>query len=369
MKLSYGAAAAIACVICFSAGAPSSLALPQGAFDPRDYHHEVAGERTEVMVLATPHLSLTPADFDPSSLEGLLEKLQSFAPDVVAIESLSGESLSMLAAYQTIYPEVAEGFGASALALSQVARAHIGLDIPQAEAEARVALIALGPHPTSAQRRRLALLFLAAGDPNSALVQWWLLSPSERIADDFPEVVRVQLETFAATKNENSLIGARLAVSLGLNRVHPIDDQSAVDLLFPIAEDLGAAIRADRSIVEGLGRPEFVRLSNAGERLGDRALALNTYREINTPSAGIVDARAQWLIMIDRIYPHGAGRVRMGEWEARNLRMAANIREAAATVPGGRVLVIVGASHKPWLDAYLEMMSDMRVVDADDVLR
>lgn len=369
MKLKKCAIAAIACTILLTPISPIASALPRGAFDPRDLHSQVAGERTEVLVLATPHLSQTPAGFDPAVLTDLLQKLESFAPDVVAIENLSGESLSSLEAYRLVYPGVAEGFGATALKLAATARAHIGLDLPEAEAGVRAALAELGPNPTAAQRRRLALLFLASGDPNSAVVQWWQLTPEEQAAEDFPKAVRMQLEAFGATKNESALIGARLAARLGLNRVHPIDDQSAVDLLFPVAEELGAAISADPGIAKGLGSAKFLRISKANERLVDQVSTLGTYREINTPSAGLVDTQAQWLIMIDRIYPHSAGRVRMGEWEARNLRIAANIREAAATVPNGRVLVIIGASHKPWLDAYLNMMSDMHVVDAGKVLR
>jgi hypothetical protein len=49
--------------------------------------------------------------------------------------------------------------------------------------------------------------------------------------------------------------------------------------------------------------------------------------------------------------------------------MAANIREVAARHPGGRILVITGSAHKPWLDAYLAMMSDVEIVDAARVLR
>ena len=59
----------------------------------------------------------------------------------------------------------------------------------------------------------------------------------------------------------------------------------------------------------------------------------------------------------------------MAGWEARNLRQVANIREATAQTPGGRVLVIVGSSHKPWFDAYLSMMSDIKLVDAAAFLR
>ena len=35
---------------------------------------------------------------------------------------------------------------------------------------------------------------------------------------------------------------------------------------------------------------------------------------------------------------------------------------------GGRVLVIVGATHKLWLEAYLGMMSDIEIVSTDSVL-
>jgi hypothetical protein len=47
----------------------------------------------------------------------------------------------------------------------------------------------------------------------------------------------------------------------------------------------------------------------------------------------------------------------------------ANIREAIALAPGARVLVITGSAHKPWFDAYLGMMVDVEIVDAEAVLR
>ncbi len=46
-----------------------------------------------MLVLGVPHLSGTPDNFDPQVLEPLLECLEAYAPDVIAIENLSGESL------------------------------------------------------------------------------------------------------------------------------------------------------------------------------------------------------------------------------------------------------------------------------------
>jgi hypothetical protein len=118
-----------------------------------------------------------------------------------------------------------------------------------------------------------------------------------------------------------------------------------------------------------LASPAFTPLREAGQHLTTPAEALATYQMLNRPAIGRVDADGQWLNMINRPSPGDVGRSRVAAWEVRNLRMAANIREVAGFTPGGRVLVITGSAHKPWLDAYLAMMSDVRIVDANAVLR
>ena len=40
-----------------------------------------------------------------------------------------------------------------------------------------------------------------------------------------------------------------------------------------------------------------------------------------------------------------------------------------ALLAGQRALVVVGASHKPYLDAYLNQMHDVRIVDIQPMLR
>jgi hypothetical protein len=90
---------------------------------------------------------------------------------------------------------------------------------------------------------------------------------------------------------------------------------------------------------------------------------------LNGPAAGRLDADAQWLSMINRQSQNNVGRTRVALWETRNLRQIAHIREVSAHFSGQRLLVIVGSAHKPWFDAYLRMMSDVEVVDAERILR
>ena len=348
-----------------------SLAAPAGAqtrsFDPRAYQRQHVGEPTQILVLGTAHLSETADNFDPAVLEPLLDRLAAFRPDAITIEALPGMHIWAMWQYRQSYPEVASTYGNRAMTMAGLARAGVDLDMPEAEAEARRTLSEWPASPTPEQRRRLAALFAASGDPHSALVQWWRLDPAERIADD--DVTALLVAQFAAydtRRNENHLIAARLAARLGHERVYPVDDQSDdagpgfLADFEPYVAPLYEAMRAD---------PRAVPHVQSTQRMTTPADTLAVYRMLNTPAAGQFNADWQWLPMLNRPSPRDVGRRRVAVWEVRNLRMAANIREVSARHPGGRVLVIVGASHKPWFDAYLRMMSDVRVVDAQRVLR
>ncbi len=357
-------------------GAVLALALAAPAlaqnrpFDPRTYQSRHVGEPTQILVIGTPHLSGAPDDFDAAVLEPLLDRLASFRPDAIAIEALPGRSVSQMWDYRETYPDVAASYGARAMALSALARPGVQMDMPQAEAELRRALAEQPGSRTPAQRRRLAALFAAAGDPASAIVQWWKLDPADRIADEnVPRLLAEQLATYdtPARRNENHLIASRLAVRLGLERVFPMDDQS--DDLSPNFEANMEAFMQQPWLARLMTDAEFTPLREAGQHLRTADETLATYRMLNRAATGRIDADGQWLNMINRESPGNVGRARVAQWETRNLRMAANIREVASHQPGGRVLVIVGSAHKPWLDAYLGMMSDVAIVDASQILR
>ena len=49
--------------------------------------------------------------------------------------------------------------------------------------------------------------------------------------------------------------------------------------------------------------------------------------------------------------------------------MAANLRDVFAARPGIRVLLVVGASHKGYIEHYLDQMHDMVIVDPLTVLQ
>lgn len=346
-----------------------AMATAQERFDPRAYQRRIHGSPTQILVLGTPHLSGTPDGWDPAVLAPLLDRLAAFRPDVIAIETLSGQAFSALWTFRSIHGDAATTYGNRLMMVAAAGSAGTGLDMPQAEAEARRLLAEWPATPTPAQRRRLAAVFAAAGDHYSALVQWWRLDPAERRAGDgVNATLAAQLDEYERRRNENHYIGVRLAARLGLERVFPTDAQDDDTLTPQQMEEF------ERSLVPGLvaefrANPALQPLIRAAQELRTPDEVMTTYRTINRPTIGRLNADGEWLRVIDRPTPGDVGRVRTAGWEARNLRMAANIREAASRAPGGRVLVIVGSGHKPWLDAYLAMMSDVAVVDPATVLR
>ena len=108
------------------------------------------------------------------------------------------------------------------------AQAATGLDVPAANAEAERLLAQWPATPSAAQRRRLAAVWLAAGERNSAVVQWLRLPAEQRIAaDGMTDALVAFLDKRLQRRDESVLVAATLAARLGLERVWAVDDHTA----------------------------------------------------------------------------------------------------------------------------------------------
>jgi hypothetical protein len=345
------------------AGLAAMAQATGSGFDPRALKGDVPGQPNEVMVLGTAHLSGWPDDFDPVQLAPLIDRLAAWKPREIAVESLSGLQCDMLRRYPLRYADSVDSYCWN----TAPAQAATGLDVPAATAEAEKLLAAWPASPAASQRRHLAALFLAAGEQDSALVQWLRLSPGERRAGDgLDAVLAARLETLRTRRNETTLIAAPLAARLGLERVVPMDDHTADA---PVSDEKAY----DAAIMAAWDNPASARRKADGKALV-AALAspggvLAAYRSYNAPDQAQLIYKSDFGAAISEPSKQQFGRGYVAYWETRNLRMAANIRDAIGRLPGGgRTLVIVGASHKFYLQAYLDMMQDIRIADTQAVL-
>lgn len=351
---------ALAAVQSFASGTP--------AFDPRLHKKEIAGQSAEVLVLGTTHLSGLPTSTDPQLFQPLLDRLARFNPQIITIEALSGEECDTLQRFKSVHG--ADTWDTYCIDSAEIRKAT-GLDVPAATAEVDRTLASWPSAPTPGQRRHLAMLFLAANDRASATVQWLRLAEGERRAGDGLTQAMVDIILRKGKPlNENYTIAAALAAKLGLERVYAADDHTAdtaLDNNSPEGQAYGNAIQA--AWKEKPAPPVRAQEEVLEKNLRSGADVIALYRLMNDPQTQLdtiaSDMGRNAAFLSAKLY----GRQYVAWWETRNLRIVANIRSTLQKKPDARVLSIIGATHKGYLDAYLDMMQDIRIVDAEQFLK
>ena len=317
---------------------------------------------TQVMVLGTAHLHAYKDDLSLDDLEPLLERLESYAPDIITIENSPG----MTCQRAKSYPREHVGYADYYCFDGKPYRAESGLSLAQGSFLAREALLDWPDTPTAAQRRQLAAYFLASEEPISALVQWLRLDEVDRITGDGVGPASAKsLNRLSLSMNESASIAARLAARQGLERVFYADDHGS--FLDAEGESEAYGARLNELWQQG-GDLCQSRSDRANTNLTGGNL-LGAYREYNSQaySTKAVDCDFRLTMNDDELGQYG--RKYTIAWQARNLRMVSLIMDAAATKPGGRLLSIVGTAHKPFQEAYLDQMHDIEVVSTDQILQ
>lgn len=340
-----------------AAPANAQFAPPLGAT------HAVGGPRTQMLTLASTHLSAHSGEWSAQWVEPLNARLVQWKPTLITVEQLSGAQCEAMRMNPMVHGETYESYCRDAGPYQRSLR----LSQPQAQAEAERRLADWPDAPTPADRRALAMLFMAAGDPYSAMVQWLRLPAAERRAGDTLTDGAVKyLSRPTGRLNETFDIAAQVAAGVGLERLYAVDDHTsdAIDLSSDPGFGPWQQARYDAIRKGAIGR----RLEAAEAAVVDAPTLLGLYRAMNAPNANAAQLEADFGGAFADTHTRGYGRSYGAWWETRNLRMVSHIREATILHPGSRVLNIVGSSHKAWYDQWMRQMTDVEVVDAAGVL-
>ncbi len=341
----------------------SAVAAQTPAFDPRSWRGQHIGPPTHVLTIGSTHLGQITTVVTPAMLVPLLDKLAAYKPDIITHEGRSGEQCDVLKRYAARYP----GMFTTYCFDTVEAEKATGLSVPAAMEQIEKTLANWPAQPSASQRRQLAAYFLAANDRPSARVQWLQLPEAERKAGDGIDEALLKIVTRADAKpNETYDVAVALAARLGLSRVYAVDDHTADSIQGLAGPELDKFLQGFWGTSKSSIADEFDRVE-AGMKTGNDVMAL--YRLTNQPTTQREFITIDYRRAINTPSRENYGRIYLAWWETRNLRMVANIREAFGNRPGARVLNIVGASHKPYYDAYLDMMSDVKLVDAATILR
>ncbi len=335
------------------------------AFQPGQFKGPPAGRVNEVMVLGTPPLSGFPDSFRAEQLDPLLDRLAAWQPNAISVENVSGLQCDAMRRMPARYASAVRSYCYD----TTQAQAASGLDVPAATVEVDRLLAEWPQDPTAAQRRQLALMFLAAGEAPSAVVQWLRLNETERVAHDgLTEELVSALNERMVQKNETELVAAKLAARLGLERLWAVDDHTA-SWHIPAGEAraYGTNLRGvwDNPVANGRKAALDVLFTRVDQPDG----MMDIYRDANTPEAALGAYQADFGPNHVEPSEQAYGRRYLSYWEVRNLRMAGHIREVLGREPGTRMLTLVGASHKGYYEAYLDQMHDVKLISTDTVLQ
>jgi Family of unknown function (DUF5694) len=335
------------------------------ALDTRTWRGDVVAPKTQMAVLGSAHLTQEDG-FDAANLSALLDRLAAFNPTIITQEGVSGEQCETLRNNPAIYSESAMDYCSDV----DEAQAATGLDVSSARAQAEQILANWPATPKPADRRRLAALFLASGDRPSAQVQWLQLAPEERRTGDGVDAALLKILTRAGElPNERMQIGAALAARLGLQRIHPVDDQTALAVWTRAGKGLDDAIQKHWSTDKSDRYPVLAEFGRARQNLSTPDDVLAYYRLLNSPEIQLAFIETDFRDALKLPGPDYYGQQYYAFNDLRNWRMVANIVEVSANDPGARVLNIVGASHKAYYEAYLDMVPYVELVDMEVVLK
>jgi hypothetical protein len=311
---------------------------------------------TQVVVLATFHFR---EEVKPSMLGKLIEKLEAFEPDVIAIEVLPGDrvhEIELRSNATMVHEEVVNTFMGAHLDLGHRAQKLLGIDCIQARKN-----IAGNPLPfrTPEEMRNKVLQYLAAYEWPTALLAWLYASSDERGQMNLPQELSQKLDSLLESSGEVQQLAIPLAKKLKIETIACVDD----------FEDFDANAQNWNKFLKHLPilnaesqppfRADYDNLKATGIKNGD---LLPLFRYLNSNKHQHANADGEWGAYLRKGLEDKSDRGRVALYENRNMKIAANIRALSALNPGKRILVIYGANHKHFLDAYLSLASDLMVI-------
>jgi hypothetical protein len=330
-------------------------------------------EASQVLVLATVHLKSYGENFNHDALEGLLDTLERYNPDLIALESAAPLFVRDMFNSGGVNIEIMKDIGGfRASEFGKAARAT--LDMDWFEAKNRVEEL-LGEIKTAKKdseiirlRKEVVLNFLAKNDLYSALLQWSYLPENERLTCD--KLDKKILDFFSENShdaNENVSIGIALARKLNHQRVYAVNDHRDKEDFIKVADRFSELFAENAYLKTQPWKPLLDEMTSRQNEAYEARDLLPFYLWMNSEEYMKKDLNSQWQIMFEAKLPDRLAQTRIAFWDVRNFGIAANIRRALALNPGKKILVIIGATHKIFLDALFRECMDVKVVQLDEV--
>ena len=172
------------------------------------------------------------------------------------------------------------------------------------------------------------------------------------------------LNKYNQSSNELNLIGVNLAKRLRINKLNYIDnlqDETILSVDFPSFFSEYAA--SQNKINELVSKSSIFSEVNQLEAENLKKMDLYPlYKLLNSERYMKEDYTGQWELWLKTNFNSKTDRSRFSLWEMRNLQITVNIMRLVAKYPEKTILVVIGASHKSFIEKYLQQMPDIELL-------
>lgn len=316
-------------------------------------------DKTKVLILGTYHLNQIP-DFNPKMLDQLIAKLNTYKFDAICIENMSGELLyDIQSRNDSTYNDVLESYGGKRLMIADSMQKK--LNISFLEAQQKTISTLRKTQLSDSDRQTLVNYFMASTDLASATLQFQYMKDTST-SNDFE--IDGLLGKLSESSNEIYSLAVILAKNQNIQKLEYIDNLQDETLLFKYYPMFMHDYINNQDLFSELPNlPVYKEMQVGVQNSIEKNDLLDLYLYLNSTEYQEQDINAQWSIWLKTNFPSASDRARYSLWEMRNLQITANILQKAAFYPKKNILVIIGASHKSFIEKYLLQIPDIELLE------
>lgn len=325
-------------------------------------HQINAQSETEVLILGSTHLSHL-KNFKPDALNEIINRLDGFQFDAVAIENMPAQLLyDIQSRHDTAFADLLDGWAKERLEMAKSMQEYLNIDL--LEAQYRINSLLAENIFDQNKREMLIKYFVASADLVSAVLHLnFAKNSTQGDTSTFYNEVVLKLKGLSKSHNEIFSLGLRVAQSKGLHKIEYIDDFQDEAMLLKYFPDFIQDYTRNQGLINKLANKPVFQTVDSLANLGIKGMNLTQlFVFINSKEFQKQDFEAQWEIWMKTNFKSGTDKSRYALWEMRNLLIAANIMKTAAFYPRKKILVIIGASHKSFLEKYLKQIPNIKLM-------
>ena len=313
-------------------------------------------QKTKVLVLGTLHLEQT-KNVQEKYINRVLDSLMTYHFDAIAIEQMPPELLlDINSRPEPYWKDLISNFQ---YILEAGTRSQKLYSINYDSAKIIIDRLLNKDKLTETDRINFIKASLCAYDPWTASLQFQFINDK----NNFDSSTTAFLKNYNNSLNETNLIGVKLAKKLKINNLYPIDNLQDETILLHNFPEFLIDYKASRDKINLLLKnPFYEKLDSIETNNINKGDLYETYKFLNSDEYMSEDKKGQWDIWFKTNFKSKTDRSRYSLWEMRNLQIAANIMRLVASNPEKKILVIIGAAHKSFLENNLKQMSDVELL-------